>query len=338
MRDSRDDMRDSESKGKFDLSNVPIWVHILIIGIIAAVVIFSVVKLVIWNAGTAELDRSDNGSFEVEVLDQIFLLSDDKKEGHTFDDEETILFLGNDAITFDQGETSITAQVSSKLGANCINCGYPASTVALKNASYSDDYPMDAYSFFNVANCIASGDYSTLESNAGKFEDYTFTGSTDRLKNVDFDKVDTIVIYYNAQDYMNLRIGMNNITVLLRVPALNRCRIRQVGKARRVLIARLHFQFRKIDGSNIDARRSAGLHSVRLQAKRNELLGQTMRSKLPYSSAFRIFATDEESSVQECACRQNNDFRRKFCAHRHANTGNFGFSERYFGDKILPNI
>ena len=209
MRDSRDDMRDSESKRKFDVSNVPIWVHILIIGIIAAVVIFSVVKLVIWNAGTAELDRSDNGSFEVEVLDQIFLLSDDKKEGHTFDDEETILFLGNDAITFDQGETSITAQVSSKLGANCINCGYPASTVALKNAAYSDDYPMDAYSFFNVANCIASGDYSTLESNAGKFDDYTFTGSTDRLKSLDFDKVDTIVIYYNAQDYMNLRIGMN---------------------------------------------------------------------------------------------------------------------------------
>ena len=57
MRDSRDDMRSTGSKGKFDLSNVPIWVHILIIGIIAAVVIFSVVKLVIWNAGTAELDR-----------------------------------------------------------------------------------------------------------------------------------------------------------------------------------------------------------------------------------------------------------------------------------------
>ena len=209
MRNSGDDMRNSESKGKFDLSNVPVWVHILIIGIIAAVVIFSIVKLVIWNAGTAELDKSDNGSFEVEVLDQIFLLSDDKKEGHTFDDEETILFLGNDAITFDQGETSVTAQISSKLGANCINCGYPASTVALKNANYSDDYPMDAYSFFNVANCIASGDYSSLESNAGKFEDYTYTGSTDRLKNVDFDKVDTIVIFYNAQDYMNLRIGMN---------------------------------------------------------------------------------------------------------------------------------
>ena len=42
-------MRNSESKGKFDLSNVPVWVHVLIIGIIAAVVIFSIVKHVIKN-------------------------------------------------------------------------------------------------------------------------------------------------------------------------------------------------------------------------------------------------------------------------------------------------
>ena len=201
--------RDSGDDKKFSLSDVPVWVHALIIGVIAAVVLFSVAKLIIWNAGTAELDQTDNGSFEVEVLDQIFLLSADKKEGHTFDDEETILFLGNDSITFDQGETSITAQVASKLGATCINCGYPASTVALKNAIYSDDYPMDAYSFYNVANCIVNEDFSQLEANAGKFEDYSYTGATDRLKNLDFDKVDTIVIYYNAQDYMNLRIGMN---------------------------------------------------------------------------------------------------------------------------------
>ena len=203
-------MRESDGdKRQFTISDIPLWVHLAIGGVIAAVIIFAVVRLLIWNAGTAELDKSDTGSFEVEVLDQIFLLSEDKKEGHEFDEEETILFLGNDSITFDQGDTSVAAQVAGKLGATCINCGYPASTVALKNASYSDDYPMDVYSFYNVANCIANEDFSTLEANAGRFEDYTYTGSTDRLKNVDFNKVDTIVIYYNAQDYMNLRIGMN---------------------------------------------------------------------------------------------------------------------------------
>lgn len=204
-------MENNNEKRKFtfDPSEVPIWVHVMLIGIIVAVVVFAIVKLVIWNKGTAELDTSETGSFEVEVLDQIFLLSDDKKAGHEYDDELTILFLGNDSITFDQGETGVASQVSSLLAANVINCGYPSSTVALKNAEFSEDYPMDAYSFKSVADSIVSEDFSLQEKYEGSFDDYTYTGSTDRLKNVDFDKVDTIVIYYNAQDYLNLRIGMN---------------------------------------------------------------------------------------------------------------------------------
>lgn len=194
---------------KFDISDMPKWVHVLIFGIIAVVIVFSIVKLVLWNKGTAELDKSETGSFEVEVLDQVFLLPDDKKEGHVFDDEETILFLGNDAFTFDQNETGVVAQVAEKTGAKCIIAGFPGSTVALKNAQFSEDYVLDAYSFVNVADCIANQDYSLLDKYADQFEDYTYRGSTDRLKNTDFDKVDTIVIFYNALDYINLRIGMN---------------------------------------------------------------------------------------------------------------------------------
>ena len=179
----------------FSFSDIPVWVHAVIIAVIAIVIVFSVVKLLIWNKGTAELDKTDTGSFEVEVLDQIFLLSDDKKAGHVFDDEETILFLGNDSITYDQGETGVVARVADKLGANCINCGYPGSTVSLKNAVYSDEYPIDTYSFYNVANCIVNEDYSSLYANAGRFEDGSYGLATDKLSKLDFDKVDTIVIY-----------------------------------------------------------------------------------------------------------------------------------------------
>lgn len=198
-----------DNKKKFSISDVPAWVHVALVGVILLVVIFSVVKLLIWNKGTAEVQESEEQSIEVEILDQIFLLSDDKKAGHTYDDEETILFLGNDAITYDTGDTGVAAQVASKLGATCINCGFPATTVANKNSSFSEDYPLDAFSFVSVANAIASGDYSQMEENAGKFEDYNYTINTGELKKVDFDKVDTLVIYYNAQDYLNLRIGMN---------------------------------------------------------------------------------------------------------------------------------
>ena len=112
----------------FSFEDIPGWVHFVFIGIIVLVIAFSIFKLVRWNMGTAELDTSDTGSLEVEVLDQVFLLTDDKKAGHEYDDEETILFLGNDALTYDKGETGVAAQIASKLGATAINCAFPGST------------------------------------------------------------------------------------------------------------------------------------------------------------------------------------------------------------------
>ena len=188
---------------------IPMWVHVVIVGIIVLILIFSVYKLLLWNKGTAEVQGPDGESYEVEVLDQVFLLSDDKKAGHEDDGEETILFLGNDSITYDQKETGVAGQVASKLGANCINVGFPQSTVALRSPVYTSDYPIDAFSFISVANSIVNNDYSQMMEAAGSFTDYTYEDHTRVLQEVDFNKVDTLVIYYNAQDYLGLRFGMN---------------------------------------------------------------------------------------------------------------------------------
>ena len=196
-------------KKSFSFSDIPVWFHFVVIGIILAVIAFSVFKLVKWNQGTAELDQTETGSMEIEVLDQIFLLPEANREGHEYDDEETILFLGNDAITHMQGDDGVCNKVAQKLGATVINCGFPSSCVANKNANFYDGDAIDAFSFINVANSIASGDYSLMEQNAGKFDNGTYQASINNLKSLDFNKVDTIVIYYNAQDYLNGRIGMD---------------------------------------------------------------------------------------------------------------------------------
>ena len=160
--------------------------------------------------GTAETEGVTGESFEVEVLDQIFLLPDDKKALHEDDGVETVLFLGNDALTYDMKETGFVGQVSELMnGANCINAGFPSSTVALKNASYSEDYALDAFSFYNVAKSIYDDDYDQMSKSATEFGDYQYTLSTELLKELDFNTVDTLVIFYNAQDYLNLRIGLN---------------------------------------------------------------------------------------------------------------------------------
>ena len=200
-----------DSDNRQNLKNqIPIWVHIILIAIIVGVLAFSGIKLWRWNQGTAKTEGVTGESYEVEVLDQIFLLSEDKKAGHEEDGTETILFLGNDSLTYDTSETGVTSQVQSKLtGSNCINAGFPASTVALKNAEYTDDYALDAFSFYNVAKCIYDEDFDQLIEKSTLFEDSRYDKSAETLRDLDFNTVDTLVIFYNAQDYLNLRVGMN---------------------------------------------------------------------------------------------------------------------------------
>ena len=199
---------DDEPVGKRGKGRVPKWLHLTFIALIVLILAFSIYKLVKWNLGGTKLELAE-GDFDVEIEDQIFLLSEDKKAGHEYDDEETILVLGNDAITYDAAETGVVGQVAAKTGATCYNCGYPSSTVALKNGTYSDDYALDAFNFSNVCDAIVNEDYSNLFEKAKNFSDYTYTTSTQTLSEIDFNKVDTIVIFYDAQDYLNLRIGMN---------------------------------------------------------------------------------------------------------------------------------
>ena len=193
-----------------DQRQIPMWVHIALAVIIVGVLAFSAFKLWKWNMGTAKTEGVTGESYEIEVLDQIFLLPEDKKAGHEDDGTETILFLGNDALTYDTSKTGVTANVQSLIpGSNCINAGFPASTVALKNATYTDDYGLDAFSFYNVAKCIYDEDFDQLIEKATLFPDSQYDKSAEALKALDFNTVDTLVIFYNAQDYLSLRIGMN---------------------------------------------------------------------------------------------------------------------------------
>lgn len=205
---SKNDMNNEDNKG-FSLSNVPLWVHIVVLAVIALVVIFTIYKLLRWNAGTAETEGVVEGDFEVEVQDQVFLLPDDKKAMHEDDGVETILFLGNDILTYYNDENGVVEQVAAKTGATCINAGFPETTVALKNSKFDPEYPLDAFSFYNVSKAIAEQDFSLLHDNEKSFEDSRYYKNAELLESVDMNTVDTLVIFYDAHDYISYRIGMN---------------------------------------------------------------------------------------------------------------------------------
>ena len=191
-------------------TEIPKWAYGAVFAVILAVIVFSVIKLWIWNQGTAETEGVVEGDFSVEIMDQIFLLPEDKQAMHEDDGKETILFLGNDILTYYSDENGVVEKIGNKIGATCINAGFPSSTVALKNAEYSDDYALDAFSFYNVARSISEQDFSQMDEVAhNSFTDSNYYKHTEALQNLDMNTVDTLVIFYDAQDYIGMRIGMN---------------------------------------------------------------------------------------------------------------------------------
>lgn len=188
---------------------IPVYVHIIIAAVIVLVIGFSAYKLIRWNMGTVTTEGTVEGDFEVEVLDQVFLLPEDKMAMHPDDGEETILFLGNDILTYYNNDEGFVERVGKKTGANTIKCGFTESTVALKYAQYDTSFPMDAFSFYNVSQSIVSRDFSLMTEAAGFSEDPTYANNTRVLQELDMNSVDTLVIFYDAEDYIKLRIGMN---------------------------------------------------------------------------------------------------------------------------------
>ncbi|MCR5404283.1 MAG: hypothetical protein K6E91_10780 [Butyrivibrio sp.] len=195
--------------GKESKGGIPVYVHVIVIALILGVIAFSVFRLVRWNMGTVRTEGVVEGDFEVEVEDQVFLLPEDKKALHEDDGVETILFLGNDILTFYNNDEGFVEQVGQKTGARVYKGGFTGSTVANKNAQYDESFPMDAFSFYNVSRSIVSRDFALMEEAAGLTDDPTYANTTKLLEDLDMSSVDTLVIFYDAQDYIKLRIGMN---------------------------------------------------------------------------------------------------------------------------------
>ena len=194
------DRHDKRKKTEiFVIANVVLLLAIVLIAL------FSVFKLMKWNKGQkVVLDPNASSSeYDVEVLDQVFLQPASDLEGHKDDGKETILCLGNDPFSDDTTDSGMTGMIAKKTGATVYNAAFPSSTVAIKNATFDNSYPIDMYSFFYVSQFIAKNDFSAMEQLAPTMGNDQYVKSVDTLKSVDFNNVDMIVIMYDGQDYLN---------------------------------------------------------------------------------------------------------------------------------------
>ena len=139
----------------------PVNIHMILLSAIVLIIGFSVFRLYLWDKGGERIEYDPNQQttdFDVEVLDSIIPLAPDKREGYVDDGVTTILCLGDDPFSLDQGEGGLAEQIAQKTGATVYNGSFTGTTMAPASATFGEGDMMDAFSFLYVATSLAHND------------------------------------------------------------------------------------------------------------------------------------------------------------------------------------
>ena len=194
---------DTEKQGR----HFPINIHFIFLAAIVLIIGFSAYRLYRWNQGEqVEYDpNADTSEFDVEAMDNIIPLAPDKLEGREDDGVTTILCLGDDPFSLNQGEGGLAEQIAAKTGATVYNGAFTGTTAAAQYASYNDGYILDAFSFSYVAQSLASGNFDLMKTAATYSYDEAFPKTTAMLETLDMNSIDVLCVMYDGSDYINKR-------------------------------------------------------------------------------------------------------------------------------------
>lgn len=182
-------------------------IHLILLAVIVLIIIFCAVKLYIWNKGVpSDYDPNrQTTDFDTEAMDYIIPLAPDKLEGREDDGVTTILCLGDDPFSLDQGSGGLAEQIAAKTGATVYNGSFTGTTMAVQFEDYNDGYILDAFAFVNVAKSLASGNFDLLSTAASYSFDQAFPQTVSTLESIDMNSLDMICIMYDGSDYINKR-------------------------------------------------------------------------------------------------------------------------------------
>ena len=182
-------------------------IHLILLAVIVLIIIFCAVKLYIWNKGVpSDYDPNrQTTDFDTEAMDYIIPLAPDKLEGREDDGVTTILCLGDDPFSLDQGSGGLAEQIAAKTGATVDNGSFTGTTMAVQFEDYNDGYILDAFAFVNVAKSLASGNFDLLSTAASYSFDQAFPQTVSTLESIDMNSLDMICIMYDGSDYINRR-------------------------------------------------------------------------------------------------------------------------------------
>lgn len=189
--------------------------HVILLAMIAVVFLVIVFKLAFWDKRVRQNNDLENDttlSFDTEPLDSIVPLNASDTSKKEKDDDLRILFLGNGSLADDKtSETNLANIVQAKTGATVYNCAIPGTYMSVKNGTYMDSYPYDAFSFYYLSTLLASGDTKTVsqaEQALGGLPEEA-KESIDLLQSIDYSELDVLCVYYDGADYLDQRGSCN---------------------------------------------------------------------------------------------------------------------------------
>lgn len=190
--------------------------HYVILLLVAMIVIYAIVKLVIWNIGTEDnTEITQDDTYDIESMDYIMPLNPSLLEGREDDGITTVVCFGNAPFADAWGEKDNLANlIEAELGENAkvYNCSVADSYMSAMNPSFTSDYAYDAFSFYWLTTVIAVDNDALVDSALEALGEVPaeLAESMETLKGIDFEEVDVIAVMYDASDYLAGRKTINS--------------------------------------------------------------------------------------------------------------------------------
>ncbi len=184
--------------------------HIIIPCFILLCIVGSVFFIYKWAKGvdsTYDPDLVEDG-YDIEVLDMVYYVTQDDLGEHVPNETKKILCFGNSPFSDDRdSKNNLCNLIADKTKAEVINLSIPHSYMAMNSPEINVEDPNDYYSFYWLT-CFATlkdKQVYTNYNNRGRGTSEIGDQVVDYLYELDMNTVDTIVVMYDAADYLDGR-------------------------------------------------------------------------------------------------------------------------------------
>lgn len=186
--------------------------HFILGGIILLAILIAVLYFAKWAKGedsTYDRDSVEDG-YEIEVLDRVYYPSPEQMGDHVPNETKKILCFGNAPFADERdSENNLCNLIAMETGAEVVNLSIPNSYLSMQEPNKQEADPYNQYTFYRLMLFAIMKDwddlytdYDTVTRGTSEIGDYV----VDYLRELDLNTIDTIVLMYDASDYLIGRI------------------------------------------------------------------------------------------------------------------------------------